>query len=94
MVGAAGKAVVYQWEARKRTPSPLFWQRIIALRVPAVSPSATGARPQEHLRLAPRGLHRKEMVEDLAAGMIRVVGVRAAYVEVDLLQRGIDGPGR
>ena len=94
MVGAAGKAVVYQWEARKRTPSPLFWQRIIALRVPAVSPSATGARPQEHLRLAPRGLHRKEMVEDLAAGMIRVVGVRAADVEVDLLQRGIDGPGR
>ena len=50
MVGAAGKAVVYQWEARKRTPSPLFWQRIIALRVPAVSPSATGDRPQEHLR--------------------------------------------
>ena len=28
MVGAAGKAVVYQWEARKRTPSPLFWQRV------------------------------------------------------------------
>ena len=27
-VGAAGKAVVYQWEARKRTPSPLFWQRV------------------------------------------------------------------
>ncbi len=27
-VGAAGKAVVYQWESRKRTPSPVFWQRI------------------------------------------------------------------
>ena len=27
-VGAAGKAVVYQWEARKRCPSPVFWQRI------------------------------------------------------------------
>jgi len=27
-VGAAGKAVVYQWESRKRCPSPLFWQRI------------------------------------------------------------------
>ena len=26
LVGAARKAVVYQWEARKRTPSPLFWQ--------------------------------------------------------------------
>ena len=28
VVGAARKAVVYQWEARKRTPSPVFWQRI------------------------------------------------------------------
>ena len=32
LVGAARKAVVYQWEARTRTPSPLFWQRITALR--------------------------------------------------------------
>ena len=31
LVGAAHKAVVYQWEARKRTPSLLFWQRIAAL---------------------------------------------------------------
>ena len=31
LVGAARKAVVYQWEARKRTPSPLCWQRITAL---------------------------------------------------------------
>ena len=27
-IGAAGKAVIYQWESRKRTPSPVFWQRI------------------------------------------------------------------
>jgi DNA-binding transcriptional regulator YiaG len=27
-VGAARKAVVYQWESRKRCPSPLFWKRI------------------------------------------------------------------
>jgi len=27
-VGAARKAVVYQWESEKRCPSPLFWQRI------------------------------------------------------------------
>jgi len=27
-VGAARKAVVYQWESRKRCPSPVFWQRI------------------------------------------------------------------
>ena len=31
LVGAARKAVVYQWEAGKRTPSPVFWQRITAL---------------------------------------------------------------
>ena len=28
LVGAARKAVVYQLEARKRCPSPVFWQRI------------------------------------------------------------------
>ena len=31
LIGAAGKAVVYQWESRKRTPSPVFWKRIQAL---------------------------------------------------------------
>ena len=31
LVGAAQKAVVYQWEARKRRPSPLFWQRLTTL---------------------------------------------------------------
>ena len=27
-VGAATKAVVYQWESSKRRPSPVFWLRI------------------------------------------------------------------
>jgi DNA-binding transcriptional regulator YiaG len=31
-VGAAGKAVVYQWESGKRKPSPVFWLRIEQLR--------------------------------------------------------------
>jgi len=31
-IGAAGKAVVYQWESGKRTPSPVFWRRIEQLR--------------------------------------------------------------
>jgi DNA-binding transcriptional regulator YiaG len=30
-IGAANKAVVYQWESRQRTPSPVFWQRVEAL---------------------------------------------------------------
>ena len=31
LIGAACKAVVYQWESRKRCPSPVFWQRISQL---------------------------------------------------------------
>jgi DNA-binding transcriptional regulator YiaG len=31
-VGAANKAVVYQWESGKRRPSTVFWTRIVALR--------------------------------------------------------------
>jgi DNA-binding transcriptional regulator YiaG len=30
-IGAANKAVVYQWESRQRRPSPVFWQRVQAL---------------------------------------------------------------
>jgi DNA-binding transcriptional regulator YiaG len=30
-IGAAGKAVVYQWESRKRTPSPVLWDRVLQL---------------------------------------------------------------
>ena len=33
-IGAANKAVIYQWESRKRTPSPVFWERIEALQGP------------------------------------------------------------
>ena len=50
LVGAARKAVVYQWEARKRTPSPLFWQRIAVLQAPAVSSS--GRLSQDRTALA------------------------------------------
>jgi DNA-binding transcriptional regulator YiaG len=31
-IGAANKAVIYQWESGKRRPSPVFWARIVALR--------------------------------------------------------------
>jgi DNA-binding transcriptional regulator YiaG len=30
-IGAAGKAVVYQWESRRRTPSPVLWQRVLEM---------------------------------------------------------------
>ncbi len=38
LVGAARKAVVYQWEAEKRTPSPVFWQRLTTFFTTAASP--------------------------------------------------------
>lgn len=30
-IGAAGKAVIYQWESRKRRPSVVLWQRVLAM---------------------------------------------------------------
>ena len=30
-VGAANKAVIYQWESRRRRPSPILWTRVQAL---------------------------------------------------------------
>jgi ribosome-binding protein aMBF1 (putative translation factor) len=30
-IGAANKAVIYQWESRRRTPSPVLWTRVQAL---------------------------------------------------------------
>jgi DNA-binding XRE family transcriptional regulator len=30
-IGAAGKAVIYQWESKKRTPSPVLWQNVLRL---------------------------------------------------------------
>ena len=51
-VGAAGKAVIYQWELRKRTPSPVLWQQV--LRLPLVS-----ARTVEARAAGPRSSRRK-----------------------------------
>jgi len=30
-IGAANKAVVYQWESRRRRPSPVLWKRVQTL---------------------------------------------------------------
>ncbi len=45
-IGAAGKAVVYQWEARKRTPSPVLWQRVILLQPNSGDALSENASPQ------------------------------------------------
>jgi DNA-binding transcriptional regulator YiaG len=31
LIGAANRAVVYQWESGKRVPSPVFWERILRI---------------------------------------------------------------
>ena len=43
-IGAAGKAVVYQWESRRRHPSPVLWKRIEQL---MVSTRRKGTGPSE-----------------------------------------------
>ena len=44
-IGAAGKAVIYQWESRKRQPSPVFWTRIDQLRADAAGHEARPPPP-------------------------------------------------
>ena len=40
-VGAASKAVIYQWESGKRTPSPVFWLKVERLQ-------REGKNPRSH----------------------------------------------
>jgi hypothetical protein len=52
-IGAANKAVVYQWESRQRRPSPVFWKRVEILmsrlnRSPA--PGASNVLPTDRVR--------------------------------------------
>ena len=48
-IGAAGKAVVYQWESRKRTPSPVLWQQVLRLQ-------RDGARTVNASAIGPGGI--------------------------------------
>jgi DNA-binding transcriptional regulator YiaG len=41
-IGAAGKAVIYQWESRKRRPSPVLWQNVLRLERGASATGETG----------------------------------------------------
>ena len=56
-VGAANKAVVYQWESRQRTPSPVFWQRVEALRATRLGERrahiSSSIQPRDSSRLTP-----------------------------------------
>jgi DNA-binding transcriptional regulator YiaG len=51
LIGAANKAVVYQWESGKRIPSPVFWDRVLTLnRVPPSQRLARSAKIDECAR--------------------------------------------
>jgi DNA-binding transcriptional regulator YiaG len=47
-IGAANRAVVYQWESRKRRPSSLFWRRVVQLTEAPASPEGAPLRPRAH----------------------------------------------
>lgn len=51
-IGAAGKAVIYQWESRKRRPSPILWQRVsqlAALPIPGIGPAVASGRLRTYI---------------------------------------------
>lgn len=53
-IGAANKAVIYQWESRKREPSPVFWTAIEALQnAPHPVPTRAATRSGKSARLHP-----------------------------------------
>jgi ribosome-binding protein aMBF1 (putative translation factor) len=57
-IRAANKAVVYQWESRKRTPSPVFWKRVEALggaKLDARRTPTSSKRPAHLFDLLPTG---------------------------------------
>jgi len=58
-IGAAGKAVIYQWESRKRTPSPVFWQRVLGLKG-----RRARARPEVAAVHAPSGTRTRQVWTD------------------------------
>jgi DNA-binding transcriptional regulator YiaG len=47
-IGAAGKAVIYQWESRKRKPSPVLWQRVLTFASRRTSPVTQLDRAPSH----------------------------------------------
>lgn len=44
LVGAANKSVVYQWESGKRSPSPVFWDRVLTLNRATATSAPPSAR--------------------------------------------------
>jgi len=56
-IGAAGKAVIYQWESRKRTPSPVLWQQVMRLQLVGArrAVSNIGVAPNREPRRAAGG---------------------------------------
>ena len=68
-IGAAGKAVIYQWESRKRTPSPVLWQRILGLEGHRARPAevATVHAPSGTRNTA--GLNRRGLTAHIEPGL-------------------------
>ena len=100
LVGAARKAVVYQWEARKRCPSPVFWARIQAISTGVTSERETykeAYRPVSHRRPElERQLHGRTAARSGPGNLARAWlcwAVRLTAVRIDLVTTGYLGAG-
>ncbi len=67
-IGAAGKAVVYQWESRKRRPSPVLWLRVQEL---------TRDVSRGHIRLKPAEGPRRGRRRLCKGGVLRATGLKS-----------------
>ncbi len=83
-IGAAGKAVVYQWESRKRTPSPVLWQRILDLeRRPVASVKRTQTKTyregrehrENYLETTPTGLPTPPTVKPVGRALVNTAAL-------------------
>jgi DNA-binding transcriptional regulator YiaG len=63
-IGAAGKAVIYQWESRKRIPSPVLWERVLRLQFRAPRRGGPGG-PHAPLSVMRRPTNADHLEQDL-----------------------------
>jgi DNA-binding transcriptional regulator YiaG len=69
-IGAAGKAVIYQWESQKRTPSPVLWQQVMRLQLVGTS-MAVSTLGERRASVAERAVgSRQERLGQLASGCL------------------------
>jgi ABC-type multidrug transport system fused ATPase/permease subunit len=91
-IGAAGEAVIYQWESRKRTPSPVLWQPALRSRLVVFDGISLTARRHEFVTIVgPSGCGKTTLLNCIAGlldydhGSICLDGLKITRPGLDLV---------